>query len=203
MCLMRLFPERCKPVRLPAILLGCVLAVPAMAHAQDFGDFDPSVLMGGVGDVLSRTPDAQVDGLFRALHGSMRQPAEADAICSLFDGDADRGIDSLNDAAMRLPEASRQRFADAIAQAVVAAVQSPPQRWDRAAASQSLKANGTRAAILHDGFTAGLAADASRDARCGSLGAMLDVLADRPQAERVPVTRLLLAQGSEAAASPR
>lgn len=188
--------------RLYAALLGLALAVPAAASAQDFESFegfDPAVLMGGVGDVLARTPDAQVDGLFTALHGSMRQPAEAEAICSLFDADADRGIDSLNAVAMRLPEASRQRFADAIAQVVVAGLQGQPQAWDRAAAAQALKANGTRAAILHDGFTAGLAQDASRDARCNSLGAMLDVLAERPQNERVPVTRLLLEQGLAAA----
>lgn len=190
-------------MRQQAVLLGFAMALPATASAQDFEGFDPSVLMGGVGDVLARTPDAQVDGLFQALHASMRQPAEAKAICSLFEADADRGIDSLNDVAMRLPEASRQRFADAIAQVVVAGVQSPPQRWDRAAATQSLKANGARAAILHDGFTAGLAPEASREARCGSLGAMLDVLADRPQAERVPVTRLLLEQGLKAASAAR
>lgn len=187
--------------RLHAALLGLALAVPGASNAQDFEGFDPAVLMGGVGDVLARTPDAQVDGLFHALHGSMQQPAEAEAICSLFDADADRGIDSLNDVAMRLPEASRQRFADAIAQVVVAGLQGQPQQWDRAAAAQALKANGTRAAILHDGFTAGLAQDASRDARCHSLGAMLGVLADRPQSERVPVTRLLLEQGLQAAST--
>lgn len=181
-----------------AALIGLALAVPLAASAQDFEGFegfDPAVLMGGVKDVLARTPDAQVDGLFQALHGSMQQPSEAQAICSLFDADADRGIDSLNDVAMQLPEASRQRFADAIAQVVVAGLQSPPQNWDRVAAQQALKQNGTRAAILNDGFTAGLADGASRDARCQSMGAMLDVLADRPREERVPVTRLLLEQG--------
>lgn len=182
-------------------LLGLVLAVPAAAQAQQFEGFDPSVLMGSAQDVLARTPDAQVDGLFHALHGSMQQPAEADAICRLFDANADRGIDSLNETAMRLPDASRQRFVDAIANAVLAGLQGQPQAWDRAAAAQALKANGTRAAILHDGFTAGLADGASRDARCRSLGAMLDVLADRPQSERVPVTRLLLEQGLAAAAA--
>lgn len=195
---MRLFPL----LHLHATLLAAALAVPATAGAQDFEGFegfDPAVLMGGVGDVLARTPDAQVDGLFQALHGSMQQPSEASAICSLFDAGADRGIDSLNDVAMRLPESSRQRFADAIANVVVAGLQGQPQAWDRSAAAQALKANGTRAALLHDGFTAGLAQDASRDARCNSLGAMLDVLADRPREERVPVTRLLLEQGLAAA----
>ena len=200
---MRLFFLQRFPARLRAAVLACALALPALAHAQDLEGFDPAVLIGGVGDVLSRTPDAQVDGLFQALHRSMRQPAEAEAICGLFDADAERRADSLNAAAMRLPDASRQRFADAIAQAVAAALQAPPQRWDRAAATQALKANGTRAAILHEGFTAGLSPDAPRDARCGSLGAMLDVLADRPQAERVPVTRLLLEQGLKAAAAAR
>lgn len=200
---MRLPSQPTFSTRLCALALGAVLAVPAAAQGQRPEGFDPAVLMGGVGDVLARTPDAQVDGLFQALHGAMQQPAEADAICSLFDAGADRGIDRLNEAAMRLPEARRQRFADAIAQAVVTALQSPPQRWDRAAATQALKANGTRAAILHDGFTAGLVADASREARCSSLGAMLDVLADRPVQERVAVTRLLLEQGLQAAQAQR
>lgn len=197
---MRRFPLQ----PLHVALLGLALAVPAAAQAQQFEGFegfDPSVLMGSAQDVLARTPDAQVDGLFHALHGSMQQPAEADAICRLFDANADRGIDSLNETAMRLPDASRQRFVDAIANAVVAGLQGQPQAWDRAAATQALKANGTRAAILHDGFTVGLADGASRDARCRSLGAMLNVLADRPQSERVPVTRLLLEQGLAAAAA--
>ena len=177
-------------------LLAVAVALPAAASAQQgLGDFDPAALMGEVQDVLVRTPDAQIDGLFHALHGSMRQPQEAEAICGLFDADADRGIDALNDVATRLSGASRQRFVDSIANVVVAGLQGQPQAYDQAAAVQALRANGARAAMLHDGFGAGLSSGASRDARCRSLGQMLDVLADRPQLERAMVTRLLLDQG--------
>ena len=177
-------------------LLAVAFALPAAARAQQGLDgFDPGALMGEVQDVLLRTPDAQIDGLFHALHGSMRQPQEAEAICGLFDADADRGIDALNDVATRLSGASRQRFVDSIANVVVAGLQGQPQAYDQAAAVQALRANGARAAMLHDGFGAGLSSGASRDARCRSLGQMLDVLADRPQLERAMVTRLLLDQG--------
>jgi hypothetical protein len=179
-----------------AALLVIAFALPAAVRAQqDLRDFDPSALMGEVQDVLARTPDAQIDGLFHALHGSMRQPQEAEAICGLFDADADRGIDALNEVATRLSGASRQRFVDSIANVVVAGLQGQPQAYDQAAAAQALKSNGARAAILHDGFSAGLSEGASRDARCRSLGQMMDVLAQRPQPERAMVTRLLLEQG--------
>jgi hypothetical protein len=177
-------------------LLAVAVALPAAGHAQQGLDgFDPGALMGEVQDVLVRTPDAQIDGLFHALHGSMRQPQEAEAICGLFDADADRGINALNEVATRLSGASRQRFVDSIANALVAGLQGQPQAYDQAAAAQALRANGARAAMLHDGFSAGLSTGASRDARCRSLGQMLDVLADRPQPERAMVTRLLLDQG--------
>ena len=181
-----------------AALLACAFSLPVAARAQQvqsLDDFDPGALMGEVQDVLVRTPDAQIDGLFHALHGSMRQPQEAEAICGLFDADADRGIDALNDVATRLSGASRQRFVDSIANVFVAGLQGQPQAYDQAAAAQALRANGARAAMLHDGFSAGLSTGASRDARCRSLGQMLDVLADRPQPERAMVTRLLLDQG--------
>ena len=177
-------------------LLAVAVALPPAGHAQQGLDgFDPGALMGEVQDVLVRTPDAQIDGLFHALHGSMRQPQEAEAICGLFDADADRGINALNEVATRLSGASRQRFVDSIANALVAGLQGQPQAYDQADAAQALRANGARAAMLHDGFSAGLSSGASRDARCRSLGQMLDVLADRPQPERAMVTRLLLDHG--------
>ena len=177
-------------------LLAVAVALPPAGHAQQGLDgFDPGALMGEVQDVLVRTPDAQIDGLFHALHGSMRQPQEAEAICGLFDADADRGINALNEVATRLSGVSRQRFVDSIAKVVVAGRLGPPLAYDHAAAAQALRANGARAAMLHDGFSAGLSSGASRDARCRSLGQMLDVLADRPQPERAMVTRLLLDQG--------
>ena len=91
------------------------------------------------------------------------------------------------------------RFATAVADVLVASLQSPPQRWDAAAAKQSLKAAAATAAILHDGFLAGLNADrndaASRAARCRSLRWLLDAMQSRPAPERAAMTRLLLTQG--------
>jgi hypothetical protein len=182
-------------MHLPSLFLAMVLATPAALPAQDAESFDPAALMQGVQDVLSRTPDREVDGLFQALHGAMARPDEADAICGLFDQGAAHGIDGLNDVAMRLGEDSRQRFAEAVANVVVAGLQGTPQPYDRDAAAQALKSNGARAAMLHDGFTAGFGEDATREMRCRSLDQMLDVLAQRPQSERVLVTRLLLEQG--------
>lgn len=176
-----------------AVSLLCAAGLPAQAAPQD--GFELSQLMGGAQDVIARAPDGQVDELFQALHGAMRSPQEAEAICSLFDDGADRGIDGLNGVATRLGPDSQQRFANAIANVLVAGLQGRPQDYDRDAAAQALKSNGARAAILHDGFSAGLAAQAPRAARCTTLGQMLDVLAQRPQGERVQVTRLLLEQG--------
>ena len=68
-----------------------------------------------------------------------------------------------------------------------------------AAARQSLKAAGVTAAILHDGFVAGLNADGNapdaRSARCQSLRWLLDAMQARPVAERAAMTRLLLDEG--------
>lgn len=183
--------------------LAAILALPVAAQAQDLGGFDPSALMGSAQDVLARAPDREVDGLFQALHGAMQSPEESRAICTLFDGGADRGLDGLNAVAMQLPEARRQRFLDATAALLVAGLQGQPQPYDAAAAAQALKSNGARAAILHDGFTAGLADGATADARCGSMRAMLDVLAQRPLGERAQVTRLLLSEGMKQASNAR
>lgn len=184
-----------------AVVIGAALALPARAQ-QPMPAYDPVAVADGVRQLLSRTPDREIDGLFHALHGAMREPREAGAICSLFDDGAERGFEGLNRVAMQLGEASRQRFVDAIAYAFIAGLEGQSQAYDRAAAEQALKSNGARAAMLHDGFTSGFAEGASRDARCASLGQMLDILAQRPQSERVLVTRLLLEQGLHQAVRP-
>ena len=191
---------RPRPTLLIAVVIAAALALPARAQ-QPAPAYDPVAIADGVRQLLSRTPDREIDGLFHALHGAMREPREADAICGLFEDGADRGFEGLNRAAMQLGESSRQRFVDAIAYAVVAGLEGQPQTLDRAAAEQALKSNGARAAMLHDGFSAGLAEGATSQARCTTLGQMLDVLAQRPQAERVLVTRLLLEQGLQQAAA--
>lgn len=192
---------RPRPTFLIALVAIAVLAPPARAQ-EAAAAYDLSAVADGVRQWLSSTPDREIDGLFQALHGAMREPREADAICGLFEDGADRGFEGLNRVAMQLGEASRQRFVDAIAYAVIAGFEGQPQYFDRAAAEQALKSNGARAAMLHDGFSAGLADGASRQARCDTLGQMLDVLAQRPQPERVLVTRLLLEQGLTQASVP-
>ena len=178
-----------------------LLTAPSIAHAQEglFGDFDPRALMGGSEDILRRAPDSSIDSLFQAVHASAQIPGEATTICSLFQPDADRSVEGFSRAANRLGEASRERFISAIADIAVAGLQSPPQPYDAAAARHALKAAGVRAAILHDGFTAGLTAtgsdEASRAANCRSLRWMLESLQTQPLAERAAATRLMLSEG--------
>lgn len=183
-----------------AALSLLLLAMPAMARPPE-GDgwsFDPSILAAG-GDLLQRAPDREIDQLFQAVHAAAQTPAEAEALCGLFDPQADRSLGGLNAVASQLGADSQTRFANAVANVLVSAMQSPPQRHDAAAARQSLKAAGVTAAILHDGFVAGLNADGNapdaRSARCQSLRWLLDAMQARPVAERAAMTRLLLDEG--------
>jgi hypothetical protein len=193
--------HRSKPALLLSIALSPVLFFAlSPAFAQDAGNWslDPGVLAAG-NDLLQRAPDREVDALFQAVHAAARDDDQAQAMCALFAPGADRSLDALDTAAAQLDPASRERFATAVADVLVASLQSPPQPWDAAAAKQSLKAAAATAAILHDGFLAGLNAggdDAdSRAARCRSLRWLLDAMKLRPAPERAAMTRLLLAQG--------
>lgn len=180
----------------------CMSAPAAMAQSQsslqDWG-LDPGLLAGSGSDLLRRAPDGEVDALFQAVHAATQDDDEAQALCALFEPDADRSLDGLNAAASRLGPTSRDRFATAIADALVAALQSPPQAFDAAAARQSLKSAGVTAAILHEGFVGGLNATGTdtdaRTARCQSLRWLLDAMQSRPPPERAAMTRLLLDEG--------
>lgn len=180
------------------ILLGAgllpVQAQQSPSAALDQWGFDPAVLVADGRELLSRAPDPAIDSLFQAVHATARSPAEAAAMCRLFDPAADRSLAGLNAIAGRLDPDNQQRFAIAIANLFVAAMKSPPQPYDEAGARQSLKAAGVRAALLNDGFTAGLGSD-QHDLRCRSLGWLLDALEPQPLAERAAVTRLLLGEG--------
>jgi hypothetical protein len=180
--------------------LCVLLAWSPWAGAQDGNwSFDPGVLAASGGDLLARTPDPQVDGLFQAVHATARSDDEAQALCALFEPDADRSLSGLNGFASQLEPASRDRFANAVAVALVAAMQSSPRPFDAAAAKQSLKSAGATAAILHEGFVAGISASGvdadSRALRCRSLRWLLDAIQARPPHERAAMTRLLLAEG--------
>ena len=176
----------------------------ASQSVEDWG-IDPEVLSDGGNALLRRAPDDAIDAIFQSVHGASRDDRQAGVLCSLFEPDADRSLQGLNSVAARLAPASRDQFASALANALVAAMQSPPQPYDAGAALQSLKAAGATAAILHDGFVRGLNASgrdpASRDARCQSLRWLLDAMQARPQPERAGMTRWLLDQGLSRLAS--
>ncbi len=187
-------------MKLYALLALVLLALPVASIAQDASwSFDPGALVAGSSDLLRRAPDAQVDGLFQAVHAASQDARDAQAICALFQPDADRSLDGLNAVASQLGPVGQQRFANALADTLVVAVQSPPQPYDASTAQHGLKAAGVTAALLHDGFVGGLTAKgndpSSRDARCRSLRWLLDAMQSRPAGERAGMTRFLLDQG--------
>lgn len=191
----------CALLALSAAVAAPVLAQGAPRSMLEEWGFDPTVLMAGSEDLLLRAPDPAIDGLFRAVHASAQSPAEARALCGLFDPQADRSLAGLNEIASRLGDAGRERFANAAAQAFVAAAQHPRQPYAAAQARQWMKAAGVRAALLNDGFTTGFTGD-DPDARCRSIGQLLDALQSRPLGERAAVTRLLLSEGLARLAVP-
>jgi len=183
-------------------LLTCLLAAaiaPVVAQDLDNWSFDPGMLVAGGEDIVRRAPDRDIDTFFQAVHAASRTPSEAAAMCALFEPDADRSLPGLNTAMSRFGQASRERFANALAGMLIAGSQNESQPYDAAIAKQSLKAAGVSAAILNDGFVAGLNAEgstsASREARCQSLRWLLDAAQRRPLAERAAMTRLLLSEG--------
>ena len=188
---------------LRALLFACCLgaSVAMPVAAQDLGDwtFDPDMLVAGGDDIVRRAPDRDIDTFFQAVHAASRTPDEASALCALFDPDADRSLTGLNAAMSRFGPDSQERFANALAGLLIASSQNAPQAYDEAAAKQSLKAAGVSAAILHDGFVAGLNAEGNtadnRKARCQSLRWLLDAAQQRPLPERAAMTRLLMREG--------
>ena len=181
----------------PLLALSLLASAPAFAQSanplEQWG-IDAGALLGDSRQLLLRTPDASVDGLFQAIHAGAQSPQDARVMCELFDPGAERTIEGYNGIASQLSPASRERFANAVADFLVASAQSPPQPYDPALAQQALKAAGVRAAILNDGFLAGLNGN-DHPARCRSVGALLDSLQARPVAERASVMRFLLSQG--------
>ncbi len=199
----------------PAIVLGMALTLNASAAQrydvqdiqQALSEIDVDALIGEAGGVLMRAPDHSLDSLFQAVHASAQIPQEAQTMCRLLEPDADRSLASIGRAANRLGPASRDRFVAAIAGIAAAGVQNPPQPYDPVAARQVLKSAGVTATLLHDGFLVGMTATgndrASRDARCRSMGWMLDALKDVPLPQRAAATRLLLNEGLTLLASSR
>lgn len=187
-----------KPL-LASLALATTLAASTVA-AQSLSDWgvDPGVLSAGGGDLLRRAPDAQVDGLFAAVHAATRDGAGSQALCALFEPGADRSLAGLADVATQLDPDRRTQLGNAVADLMVGALQSPAQAFDRTAAQQALTRAAVTAGMLHDGFVAGLQGGddaAGRTARCQSLHWLLDAVQSRPRSERVAITRLLLDEG--------
>lgn len=191
-------------LRTRALVLAAALAAsPAFAqdgdYVVDLSRIDPAALLASADDVLMRAPDVAIDDLFQATHAAARSPRDAKLLCALFDPHADRSFEALADTANRLGADSRERFGLALANIAAAGLQGARQPYDAAAARQTLKSAGVTALLLHEDFLVGMAADgsdaASRDARCRSLGWMLDALAEVPLAQRAAATRLMLSDG--------
>ena len=111
---------------LGTVVLPAVAAPPDPAEALEAWGFDPSVLVADGMELLRRAPDHAVDGLFQAVHAAASEPAEAGALCALFEPEADRSLAGMNSVATRLDPASRERFALAVAEVLVEATRNPP-----------------------------------------------------------------------------
>src|SRR5690606_33859803 len=160
---------------------------------------DPLALIAGASDLVARAPDADIDRLFRAVHATSRNEAEARGLCALFEPGADRSLQGLQRAANALGEDSRARFVEALAAVAIGGLQNPPQPYDPAEGEQALKAAAVTASMLHEGFMPalnGAGGDAgARRARCNALRQLLDVLDGFEADQRVPATRSLLREG--------
>ncbi|MBP6799002.1 MAG: hypothetical protein KA124_12960 [Luteimonas sp.] len=187
----------------PLLAALCLCLAPLAAQAQssrvDLSGIDPAQVLAGAGDVLQRAPDADIDRLFRAVHGASRNEAEARGLCALFEPDADRSLLGLQRAANALGEDSRARFVEAVAAIAVNGLQAPRQSYDPAVGAQALKAATVTGMMLYDGFLLGLGSTgtdaASRTARCTAFRQLVDVLGDFDAGQRVAATRFLLNEG--------
>ncbi|WP_123832619.1 hypothetical protein [Luteimonas sp. 100069] len=188
-----------------ALSLCCAaLVAPGMVSAQqqyeiDLSRLDPAAVLATGSDVLRRASAPSIDALFQAVLQSSRQPAEASALCALFEPDARRDLAAFQRTVDTLGPASRERFANAFTDVALSGLQGQPQAFDPAAAQQVLRAAAVTATLLHDGFMIGMTATGtdpdSRQARCRSFRHMVDVLKDQPQPQRVMATRWLLSEG--------
>ena len=149
---------------------------------------------------LAAVASLALSGAAFAIYRDVVYVVHERALAGLDDSEAHEMISTVAAFADQLDDASRERFALAVADVLVEATRNPPQPFDADAARQSLKKAGATAAILHEDFLPGLEADAG-DARCRSFGMLLDALGERPLGERAAVTRLLLQEGLSRAAT--
>ena len=120
-------------------------------------------------------------------------------MCALFDPQARRDLAAINRTALRFGEASQRRFQQATDVLLETSQAAGPQPYDPDLAQRALRQAAVTAAMLYDGFVAGLNAAgsdaASQQARCRSLRQLLDTVSMRPLGERAMITRLLMREG--------
>lgn len=182
-----------------ALLLFAAAPLHAQARQSGGWTFDPNELMARSTQVIERTPDVPLDGLFQAVAESARRPAELQAMCALFDPDARRDLASLNQVALGFSGASQRRFQHATERVLHASGDAPRQPYDDAVAQRALRQAAVATAMLYDGFVAAVNSErrdaASRQARCRALRQLLDTVSMRPLDQRAMITRLLMREG--------
>ena len=185
-----------------ALVLACLLPVVTAAVARDDWTFDPQELMAHSEAVILRSPDATLDLLFQAVVEAARQPHELQAMCVVFDPQAQRDLAAINRIALRLGPESQHRFQHATDALLRTARSAPPQPYDPQLAQRALRQAAVASAMLYDGFVAaidsienGRSDPASQRARCRALRQLLDTVSMRPLNERAMITRLLLREG--------
>jgi hypothetical protein len=185
--------------RRSALLLTLLLACSLQAPARETWTFDPQELLARSEAVIERTPDATLDRLFQAVTEAARQPQELQAMCALFEPDAQRDLAAINRVALGFSSDSQRRFQQATDALLAASRESPPQRYDAQLAERALRQAAVTAAMLYDGFVAALNSGrsdpATRQARCRALRQLLDTVSTRPLNERAMITRLLMREG--------
>ena len=186
-----------------ALIIACV-SLPALAQQRnayeiDLSGIDAAMVLAGAEDVMLRASDRDMDGVYQAVLHAAGTDGEAQLLCALFEPSADRSLTGLQRVANGLGPDSRARFADAAVAVALAGMQNPPQPYDPEYAAQVLRRAGVTAMLVHDGFTAGMAATGddpgSREARCRSFRQLVGVMQDFELAERAAATRYLLLEG--------
>lgn len=178
------------------VLLSCYGCVAAI---EKHWTFDPQVLLSRSEQIMRNAPDPAIDQLFQAVWHAAQQPAEMQTMCGFFAPNARRDLAAINRAALGFSTDSQHRFQQATDNLLRISKHAPPQPYDEALAIYALKQAAVTAAMLHDGFVAGIntpGIDAdSRRERCRSLRLLLGTVSMRPQNERAMITRLLMREG--------
>ncbi len=180
------------------VLLG-LLPCAVGAEERASWTFDPQLLLARSETVIERAPDASLDQLFQSVAEAARSPQELSAMCALFDPQARRDLVAINRTALRFGDASQRRFQQATDALLQTAQAARPQPYDPLLAQRALRQAAVTAAMLYDGFVAGLNGQgsdaASQQARCRALRQLLDTVSMRPLNERAMITRLLMRDG--------